>query len=410
MAIIKGYSSPTRGPVTADTLGYNGTTSLLVRDIGSAVLYLDPSAAPFTILSDKSGSEVATNPRFEWYEKSLRAKTTDWDNSGTGVDSATTEETLVVTDNNVLQVGDVVFHPASGEIVVVKSQTDVTTYEVARGAAGSTASTSWTDGDDVFVIGSAFAEGVDVPAVDEHQEVQKYNFTQIFRNSFGGSDTREATNHIFKKPRAKNAAEKAVEHAMDIEAAFLFGGRSEVQSNFTATPTAGTGVLRTTGSFKSFATENVLDMNGASLSEPDLEGLLEDVFEHTASGSSRTLLASSPLITVLDMLAVDKIQTVSDSNLTYGIAVSQWRTSHGTLNIVKHRLLSRGGPDYSAGGLLVDVKKIKRRPLSGRDTKILKNRQNPGVDGYIDEYLTEVGLQISNPEVHGSILAVGAAA
>jgi hypothetical protein len=134
------------------------------------------------------------------------------------------------------------------------------------------------------------------------------------------------------------------------------------------------------------------------------------VFEHTSAGDSRTLFASSGLITVLDMLAVDKIQTVSDANLTYGIAVRQWRTSHGNLNIVKHRLLSRGGPDYASGGIIVDVKKIARRPLAGRDTKILKNRQNNGVDGYVDEYLTEVGLQISNPEVHGTILAVGAAA
>lgn len=407
---VRGYSSPTRGPATADTLGFNGTTTILEREIGSSVLYLDPSAAVFTLLADKAGSEATGNPRFEWYEKTLRSKSTTWDPTGTGLDNATTEETLSVDDANVLQVGDVVFHPADGEIFIVKSQTDSTTYEVGRGAAGTTATTTYTDLDPLYVIGSAFAEGVDVPAVDEWQETQKYNFTQIFRRSFGGSDTREATNTYFQKPRPKITAEKAVEHAMDIERAFLFGGRSEVRADLAATPGAATGVLRTTNGFKAIATSNVLDMNGASLSEPDLEAELEAVFAHTASGDSRTLFASAKLISVLDMLAVDKIRTVSDSSLTYGIAVRQWQTSHGNLNIVKHRLLADGGTDYAQGGLIVDLKKLKRRPLAGRDTKLKKNRQNPGVDGWVDEYMTEVGLELSNPEVHGSILYAGAAA
>jgi len=51
------------------TLGYNGTTAILVRDVGPKVFYVDPSASPFTLLSEKAGSKVATNPRFEWYEK-----------------------------------------------------------------------------------------------------------------------------------------------------------------------------------------------------------------------------------------------------------------------------------------------------------------------------------------------------
>lgn len=410
MAIVRGYTSPTRGPVTADALGFNTTTSILPRQVGSDIFYLDPSSNPFTLLTDKAGNASADNPKFEWYEKALRPKQVNWDATGTGLDATTTEQTLVVAESNYVQVGDVILTPVNGEIIIVQSQTDATTYEVIRAAAGSTASTSYTAGDDMFIIGSAYAEGVDVPAPDEWQEVHKFNFTQIFRRAFGASDTREATRSYFGANRAKVSGEKAIEHAMDIERAFLFGGRSEVQASGAATPTAGTGVLRTTGGFTYWATENVLDLNGASLSEPDLEGWLEDVFAHTTSGDSRLLLAAAPVITVLDMLAVDKIRTVNDPNMTYGIAVRQWLTSHGNLNIVKHRLLADGGPDYAAGALAVDLKKVKMRTLAGRSTSLKRNRQSPGVDGWVDEYLTECGLQFANAEVHGKLLAVGAAA
>src|SRR6185503_21342773 len=175
MAIVKGYASPTRGTVTADTLGFNGTTSTLPRSVDGDIYYLDPSSTPFTLLSNEAGNEGVDNPKFEWYEKALRPKQVNWDATGTGLDANTTEQTLSVTESNYLQVGDVVRTPVNGEIIIVLSQTDATTYEVIRAAAGSTASTSYTAGDDMFVIGSAFAEGVDVPPPDEWQEVHKFN-------------------------------------------------------------------------------------------------------------------------------------------------------------------------------------------------------------------------------------------
>lgn len=404
MAIIRGYTSPARGPVTADTLGFNSTTAVLEREVGSEIFYLDPDIAPYTLLSDAMGNESSDNPRYEWYEKSLRPKTTSLDSGGSNVDGDTTSTTLVTNDADVLQVGDLVYENVTAEIFLVTAQANTTSYTVVRGAAGSTASAASVDNNGLTVIGSAYAEGVDVPAVDEWQEVQKYNFVQIFRRAFGGSASREASMTYFGRGyRDRLGREKTTEFNMDVERSFLFGGRSEVQASGAATPTAGTGVLRTTGGFLSVATSNVLDLAGAALSEPALEGFLEDVFEHTASGDTRTLFASAPLITVLDMLAVDKIRTVSDPDLNFGIAVREWVTSHGRLLIVKHRLLGDVGTALGRGGIIVDAKKLGQRTLSGRAIKLMKNRQANGVDGWIDEYIGEFGSQTRNAEVHGVI-------
>jgi len=400
---VLGYASPTRGPVTGDTLGFNGTTSIIEREVGTEILYLDPSVAVYTILSDKAGNAPTDVPRYEWYEKTLRDKTTLLEADNGDVEDATTNTSLGISGTDVIAIGDLVLNKNTDEVYLVTARTDGNTFTVVR-ASGGTSAAAATDADPLVVIGSAFAEGVDVPATDEWQEAHKYNLTQIFRRSFGSSATREATQTYFGRGfRDRLAKEKGIEFAMDIERAFIAGGRAEVQADGAGAVSAGTGVLRTTGGFLSVATTNVLDLAGVALSEPTFEDYLEDVFAHTASGDTRTLLAGPSFVTVLDMLAVDKIRTVSDSSLTYGIAVRQWQTSHGTLNIVKHRILSDLGTAFARGGLVIDPKKLRLRTLSGRATKLLKNRQGPGVDGWVDEYLCEVGAQTMNEEVHGVI-------
>lgn len=402
--IVKGGTGA--GVATDQTTGFNTTTAILVRDVGSKLYYLDPSENPFVLLADRAGSKPASNPRFEWYEKQLRPKVTTLNGAGSDVDGSAVNTTLVTNDADVLKVGDLISNPARNEIYRAITRTNSTSFVVTRGAAGSTATNTAADLDDLFVIGSAWAEGVDVGVPDEWAETQKFNFTQISRTSFGSSRTRDQSEIFFGATRPRLRAENAIAHAIDLEKVFLFGGRSESTATVNAP-------LRTTGGFTFWATSNVTDLLGASLSEPDLETWLESVFQHTASGDSRVLFCAPSVITALDQLAVGKMRTVSDSSLTYGISVKQWLTSHGTLNIIKHRLLAKPlTQDMTAGytsvAYAVDPKMLTNRPMQ---TTVLKmDRQGPGVDGYIDEYLTEQGLQLTNPEVHGILKNVGAAA
>jgi hypothetical protein len=404
MAIVKGGSSAPIPVSSAQVYGVGTTTSIQVRDVGSKIFYLDPSAAPFTLLTERSGNKTASNPKFEWYEKALRPKTTTlYAGSKVADDTTTTTAGIVATDSNVIQVRDIVLIPSTGELVLVTAQSDASTYNVVRNLQADGSGFTATDGDDVFVVGSANYEGADVGVPDEWQESHLYNYTQIFRRPFGATRTREASETYFGQTRPKLRAEKAIEHAIDIERAFMFGTR------YTSTST--NTIQRTTGGFTYWATSNPLDLSGASLSEPDLEGWMEDLFQHGASGDSRVLFCSPLVITAIDQLAAERIRLVP-SDQTYGIAVRQYMTSHGTLNIVKHRLLENGtaGQGYGDWAFCVDPKKLTMRTLSGGSTKLLMDRQGPGVDGWVDEYLTEVGLQFVNPEVHGILKNVGAAA
>lgn len=103
---------------------------------------------------------------------------------------------------------------------------------------------------------------------------------------------------------------------------------------------------------------------------------------------------------------------------TYGISIKQWLTSHGTLNIVKHRLLETGytgsfptglfagstNAGYGGMAMIVNIPSLMSRPL--QTTQLLTDRQAPGVDGWVDEYLTETSLEFTNPQLSGVIIDV----
>lgn len=413
MAIIKRPNASTVGPTTADVLGFNAVTGILEREVGPEIFYLDPDINVLTILADSADNDLTDNPNYEWFEKSLRPKTTTVSaDAANTIDGGAGGTTLVVVDADVTQVGDLVDVNGRGEILLVTVRINATTFTVLRGAAGSTASASIASADGLTVVGSAYAEGTGSPEPDEWQEVRKFNYTQIFKRSFAGSGTREATMTYFGRGfRSKLAREKMTEFKLDVERAFLFGGRSEVRADGSATPGVGTGVLRTTGSIvNTFTPANVLDLAGGPLTEPALEVLLESVFQHTASGDTRTLLASTSLVTILDQLAVDRLRTVSDPKLTYGIAVKEWVTSHGRLLIIKHRGLGDVGTALGRGGIITDAKKLATRTLPGRDIKIQKDVHERGSDGWKDQYFGELGFQLSNAEVFGMIKSAALAA
>lgn len=393
VGVVRGLANtPVSSPMVT---GYGTTTSVIVREVGNKIFYLNPSAAPFTLLTERAGNKNTANPKYEWYEKSLRPKTV------TSTLATTNGTTFDASDDNVIRVRDLITNTSTGEVALVTAQATATQYTVTRNLQAQGGGFTTTSGQTWLVIGSANTEGADVGIPDEWKETHKYNLTQIFRTPFGASRTREATDTYIGSTRPRLRAEVAIAHALDIERAFMFGVRSDGT-------TAGTlSGYRTTGGFASIATSNPLSLGGAALTEPDLEVWLESLFQHTASGDSRVLFCSPSVISAFDQLAAERIRLVP-SDETYGIAVKQFLTNHGTLNIIKHRLLA--GSLYNAGAFALDPKLASMRTLAGGSTKLLMNRQGPGVDGWIDEYLSEVGFQLTNPEVHGTITGVGAIA
>ena len=158
-----------------------------------------------------------------------------------------------------------------------------------------------------------------------------------------------------------------------------------------------------------FATQNNTSAGG-TLTEAEFETWLRSLLRY---GSNRRTIFVSPLVaSVLNAFATDKLQTIqADNDKTYGLAIKEWQSIHGTLSIVKHNLLSVGV--YTGYAVGIDFQaNVAYRYLNGdgpggaRDTQLLINRQENDRDGRKDEYLSECGLQFPEPKRHGVLTGV----
>lgn len=368
-------------------------------DIEQGIHWLDPDAAPLTGVITKAATrkKVATNPDFKWNEKGNAPKA-DLVNGAIldGVDN-----TIVVDNGAYFGVYDLVKVPSTGEIFRVTGvDTGTNTLTVTRGV-GATPAAAIADNASLRIVGNAWAEGAPKGTPRSHTESTPYNYTEIFRHQFGETETQQNTDTYISdsgNSRTDLRIEKGREHKLDIEYAFLFGDRWIINSDTNAP-------VRGTGGLLYWLTSNTLNAGGAFTSA-EMATFIQSLFRHSAGGSTRLLLASPDVITVLDQIAMNKIQTVSDRNINFGISMKQWQTSHGDLLIARHPLLTG---DYAGYAFGVDPGRIAYRFLQNRDTKLNEDIQDNGDDRWTDEYKSEVGLQVRNPELHGLLYGVTSA-
>ncbi len=369
----------------------NIPSSRRVRDVADTIQYLDPNENPFVLLSKASGSRTAVNSKFEWIVKDLPTKSSQVDTTtGTGT-------TLQVDDASIFFVNDVVQVVRTGELVRVTAVSSPN-LTVERGV-GSTSTTAVADNDDLLIIGTSNAEGGSLGVPRSVQETYPYNYTQIFKLPIGTTGTESVSENYGGRDQARLRKEAGIYHMMEIERSFLYGQRN-IDTTSTANP------VRYSGGFLYWVTTN-LQTAGGVLTEPEMETFTQTVFSHTGAGNTRVLFASPLVVSVLDQLAAGRLETVP-SDKTFGIEVLTWLTSHGRLNIIKHRLLEDGpgGTGYSGYALAVDPKKVQFVPLRDRNTKLRMDVGTPGDDSWTDEYLTEAGFQMSNQKVHGVLYGV----
>jgi hypothetical protein len=373
-----------------------------VRDVWDRFLYVDPDAAPFTLVTKNAGSRVATNPKYEWFEKNRAPK---WDAVNNGAGYNATATSIVVDNGAYFFPNDVINVPRTGEKIRVVSVSSNTLTVVRAVDGDGTTGSAILDNDDLQIIGQAFAEGAALGTERTNTESAVFNYSQIFRWPFGATRTQSDSETYGGKTRARLRAEGAVDHAIQIEEAFLFGERNLFTTGDSDATT--NKPRRYTGGLLYFLTANIVDAGGI-LTEPELENWAQNVFNATASGDTRLVLASPLVCSVIDQLAMARLVTVPKEK-TYGVTIMQFVTSHGTFLLAKDRLLENGsagvngalGNGYGGYAIAVDPKKVQMRPFTNATTKLRMDVGVAGDDGFTDEYLTECGLQVENPICHG---------
>lgn len=354
-------------------------------DISKEIARLLPDASPFTVILMRSKKEATNTAEFKWYDSEPGGWWTKINNE-TGYDAAATE--LVVTDSTIFRSKDIIKVPRTGEVMFVTAVDEGSEKITVIRGYGTTVAAALVDDDWLWRQGNAMEENSLAPEPKIAQPVKEYNYTQIFRRPFDQSMTSDAESLVTSETeRARLRRDQALEHRLDIERALMFGERKEDVSSR----------RRMTAGLDHFIQTNVYDMDETT-TEAKFEEACEQAFAH--GSTNKLLICSHRLGSVINSFAGDRIDTRSGEE-TYGIRLKTYKSFHGDLHIVPSRTLEKA---YMGQAFIVDMDYVKYRPLKGRDTRLKTNIQENDRDGWMDEYLTEVGLQVRLEKVHSKII------
>lgn len=345
-----------------------------VVDIAGKIDVLEPDAAPLTQLTKKMDKKVAINPDFKWLEEEALTKTS----AAAATSTPTATQVTVTTGHGVrFRAGDIVKDVSTGEhLLVTNVSTD--TLDVTR-AFGSTSADTVADTDVLLIVGNSNEEHATKRTQKIGDQTEKTNYTQIFRTPFGISDTAANSEMYGGKDMKHIRMMQLIEHQKEIERSMWFGEPKLY--------TSGTHYRRATGGVDYFISTNAQDAGG-TLTETEFLTFLRTGFRY---GSKTKWLFAAPILTAaISFWGHQKLQ-VTPRDKTFGIAVMQWLSPFGMVNIVNSNIFTETTV-YSGYGYLVDPSQVKYRFLRNRDTKLKTNIQDPSADGQEDEYISEVGL------------------
>lgn len=385
--------------ISGTTQGHMQTQSILsnqrVVDMADKIYLLEPNSAPLYVLVSKLNKRVAINTTVEWLEDELNPSWT------TLAVSAHSADTVLSASAAYFNKYDLVKIPVTGEIVLVTAVTNtaVTVTRSVGTGTYSTAAASAAAAADLVIIGSAFAEGsssTDLTTLST-KTARAFNYLQIFRKSVEISKTLANSELYGGDDRSYQRKKKGIELMRDMERSFLFGEASEDTTN----------IRRTTGGIDEFIQTNATGAGG-TLTETEFEGFLRTVFRY---GSNTRYLFSAPIVlSVISMWAQGKINMFSKDK-TYGIAISQYTSPHGTINLVKELMLENAGgvsstSYYGGYAFAIELEEVVYRYLQNRDIQFETEIQSPGDDFYKDQYICEVGMEFHQERKHGVLTGV----
>jgi hypothetical protein len=365
------------------------------------ILKLSPrNGAPLYGLTSQMKSERTTSHEFTWWEEPVFMYTFVLGVGGLDA-TAGTDTVLLVAGGTRLKPGDMLQVASTKEnirVLTIVSDTSIT-VERARGDVAKPAgiAAAAAAGVRLIYIGSAYREGAPRSVGVSTSPTKQTNVTQIFRDPVEITRTAQQTTTYRTGDPFKNDRERAMhKHSLGIERAFWYGSKWETMES--GQP------LRTTGGVISFIDAgNDIDAGG-TLSMAELMGLFPKLF---AYGSKEKLAFGSLFVqSMLSQLVSKQGQYQwGPSEKEYGIDVRRFFTPAGTLVITEHPMFS-ATPGIANDLLVIDTANLRYRHL--QDTTYLTDRQDKGVDGKADEYLTEAGLEVHHGLTHARVRNIDA--
>ncbi len=299
-------------------------------DFASALLQVNPTGtAPLLALSSGMESAGAMDTAVTWFEENhISGRINATNAAGTGT-------TVTVDDVTIVVPGSIFLVEASGEYMFVQSisGSDLT---VIRGFAGTSIVTF--DGSSTPVpiqrIATAHEEGSARPVAVANLGFPRFNYMQIFRNTWDVTGTARNVEFHTGNLVAKNKRDAGLFHAEDIERALWFGRKSIGVKN--GRP------FRTMDGILAQITTNV-ETQGGDTTQDELNAHWEAVFARNIKGkpNERIAFCGNSVITVINSIArIDGVNNLSPGQTEFGFKITKWMTPYGDLSLMTHPLFN----------------------------------------------------------------------
>lgn len=410
---------PYQGPFASSTTAYQTRDAVVGERPESwreGYLRLYPSTqrkTPLAAMTARMKSESASSSVVHWFEKGIPSFYL-YVNNPAGI---TATATLIDVDDGAggtteayrVRKGHVLRNERTGEILwVTANPGNGTQITVSRNNGTGAGGVAMLDNDILTVIGTVHEENSSLPNSINLAGSERSNYLQTFREPFSIAGTM-LTEELRTGPAYKTKQLDALEmYNMQIEMAFMFGHAAAnvgvVGTNGTPERTTG-GILGNDPAGTPFlSAANVLDAatetaTPNTITKAELDTQLELLFRY---GANRKIgfIGSTAMLTLSRLMELNSTTFVQVGEDQFGLGLRKWITPFGEIDLIMHPLFNVH-PTHRSTLLVLDFNNLVYRYKDGRDTQLLKNRQNPGDDGTIDEYFGECGLEIHHPETHG---------
>jgi hypothetical protein len=407
-------------PGTPDTIsGVRKTTNIQsarrVVDMAPKIILLEDDRKALMTFVSSLGRRNVTNPKFDWLTDEIipkYCKAGDTIASATATAQYTAALNLGGNDTDVIvKVDDLLKLPHSGEIVRVSATpTNMTAVDVYRNTNGvaAAASTSAASGTLLVKIGNAREEfsrvltSAGAPIGLTTKEATASNYTQTFRNTFGLS-RRELKSKLYgQEERAYQRMKKLMEHCEEINNAMWHGVSGTDSTDTSRTYTGGLISFVPSGNTETITT----------LTEDELEDFLR-VATRYGNTKRKVLFASRYIQQLISAWARNNQRvTKPGGEIKYGVHMTEYHSGTGAVMdvITDHALEGVPGSSTVTGwdkeAVLVDPENVKLAVFGSDYMKLEVDLELPDMDGLVDSYISDVGLQAGNAAHHSRINGV----
>lgn len=343
----------------------NLSTNREDTDYMKGIALLDPNENPFTLATMDMGRDTSKTIDKHWFEDELVPEHAQV-NYSTGYNSSDTSILLDTGQGKRFAAGDLAKHEVTGEVMFVASVSTDTLTVIRDYGQDESGNDGWaakagavSDNDFLQNIGNGFEQGHTLPVIKSTQEVEYKNYCQDIRTPIGISEIVDATTLRGEQDLSFQEMKAGKSHSRKIELTALWGKPYAGTDAYWGGTDDNSVLPQMSGGINHFIEVNAptaQKKDEDEITQSEFQDFMEFVFEY--GSATKFCYCPAKLRTALDKWGISKLNTFTSETI-FGMAVSVWRSSHGEVVFVTHKMLKQPQASQYYHAFFLDMEEVK---------------------------------------------------